>query len=505
MKILLLFILLTPPAFGGIYTHDNPCDPKYNNNITHMSSSDSKEHIALTADVVIYADTLCIQTDIITNGFELILNAKHLVFLPLKESGRNPTINVFTKENSVAPPVTFVDRSYAGRTYTGRVLVSSYDEADTLPPQAPVGRKGENGRVNLKDVIINTFKVTGQATLNPNGQKGGKGGKGATGYKAMNGIKGRDASGYASQSGWPALTCRHRRNHPASIGSNSGFNGLGGNGGEGGKGGDPLRFIVNIWEDYSQSQVFTVVPFNRDNGGEGGDPGDNGETGTAGRGGDGYTHQHKRCYVSEYGAGPGQVNRYGHTAGEGAKGKGIQDFIDRTGYKSLEVNYASEGITLKEDFMVLEKIEGVLRYNRTLMDAAALKIQALSEIKNENIGDDLKSEYKKTLALVSKYFNEVMRDYNRGFFGLLDKSYIDEDNDIENLRIKLDYLETQTKLQLTEYKKTCEKVIPRIKSSFSKDFISFATPSFCELDVINAPVSSIEFPNVLHLIIKRYN
>ncbi len=225
--------------------------PPSNNKDSNISSSPVKVgEISLSKDEIINWEERQ-ASKVITNGYELTINAKS-IDNPIEIISFNTNAPSGRSGRSGAPGVN-----------------GGAQQAGTNGEDGYHGLVGGNGK-DASPITVNIQgKLNAKLSIDNSGQRGGVGGSGGKG-----GPGGSGGQGEPSRQG--ILDCRSGPGHGA-PGGHGGQGGAGGNGGAGGTGG-PVT--VNV-SSKGANGLISVVSL----GGEGGNPGSGGPGGIAGSGG----------------------------------------------------------------------------------------------------------------------------------------------------------------------------------------------------------------------------
>lgn len=208
--------------------------------------------IHLTESTYLAADKVILSTQVITNGHELKIDTKELVF----NKAQNGSIIGF------AEPA-----AYGSKGYSGKLAARGTQGGD--------GRKGQLGTHGNKSpgsIIIFAEKIRGKIKIIANGEQGGAGGVGGDGAQGGKGHNGRNAE----------TNCAGK-DRKGKDGGRGAMGGLGGPGGDGGNGGAPVPVIL-ITND-NQPMVLKGIISTPGKAGEAGKPGFPGPPGEGGDGG----------------------------------------------------------------------------------------------------------------------------------------------------------------------------------------------------------------------------
>ena len=210
------------------------------------------EPVNLKETTYLAADKVIFSTQVITNGHELRIDTKELVF----NKSKNGSI------------IGFEDAASTGAVgFKGPLVTRGKQGSDGLK-----GQDGENGMKAPGPIIIFAESIKGKVNINASGQQGGQGGQGGSGARGGKGADGRDAK----------TNCRGRDRF-GKNGARGLMGGLGGQGGNGGLGGAavPVILITNELKPLGLKGVIATPGL----GGLAGEPGYPGPPGDGGDGG----------------------------------------------------------------------------------------------------------------------------------------------------------------------------------------------------------------------------
>lgn len=235
----------------------------------------SDEPVVLTEDTILAADSILIDTTIVTNGFQLRLDARTIMW------GKSGELVAFVK-----PPSKPATPPQAPRGQDGTPFPQSLGSPHSIRngkqgPSGVTGNPGVDGHQSPQPIILLAINSTGELRIDARGQMGGRGGDGGMGGNGGNGVRGRDGRcSCGSTSAW----CSSPGPSPANNGGTNGNGGKGGKGGTAGMGGNAVPLILAIGE-LERTLGDANVQVGPGSSGEPGDPGKPGKAGAAGRAG----------------------------------------------------------------------------------------------------------------------------------------------------------------------------------------------------------------------------
>lgn len=226
-----------------------------------------KAPLNMDSSLVIKTDRLILESDIISNGFKLDIEAREII---VKNNSKIKSFNGPVAPIALIPPVP--KNSGTQGCYACKPGGHSGDGGpgeDGKP-----GFRGLDGRNDPAPITVKTLSIEGELEVIGNGQNGGKGGKGGPGSKGGDGGNGQD--GYAEVS----KACERTR-VDGKNGGNGGPGGFGGPGGDGGNAGVNVALEILLPKNnfYYESKI--GLP------GLGGDVGELGPSGKPGSAGSG--------------------------------------------------------------------------------------------------------------------------------------------------------------------------------------------------------------------------
>lgn len=237
---------------------------------------DATEPIRLTEDTVLAADSILINSTIVTDGFQFRLDARTVTW------GASGEIVAFTEAPAKPPTPPQAPRGADGVPFPNSPgSPHSIRDGNQGPPGAP-GSPGVPGNQDPEPIFVVSIDTIGTVRVDARGQIGGKGGDGGQGGNGGNGVRGRDGS---CSCGSASVSCTSPHKVRANNGGTSGNGGKGGKGGTAGRGGDAVPLIMAIREiDLAlKSAEVQLGPGAPGDQGDPGKPGGVGSVGAAGR------------------------------------------------------------------------------------------------------------------------------------------------------------------------------------------------------------------------------
>ena len=234
----------------------------------------SEEPIILTGDTVLAADSILIDSTIVTNGFQFRLDARTITW------GASGEIVAFTEAPNKPPTPPQAPRGPDGVPFPNSLGSphSIRDGGHGLPGET--GNPGIPGSQNPGALVVVSIDTVGALRIDARGQLGGMGGDGGQGGNGGDGVRGRDGSCSCSTAGVSCSSFAGALNN----GGTSGNGGKGGKGGTAGRGGNAVPLILAIGEIETALETASIQ-LSPGSSGDPGKPGDIGSVGSVGAAG----------------------------------------------------------------------------------------------------------------------------------------------------------------------------------------------------------------------------
>lgn len=236
----------------------------------------------LKNDEVIRADQIVIDGPIFTHGYQLIVEARQVIFTekgsiqgysfcaPAQE--QSPSVAALTTESNLPTPLRVHPLGIKNHELTS---IGNDGVAGGAGNDGETGYCGMNGEKNPKPIYFFAAQVLGTPKIICEGQSGGVGGTG-----------GKGGAGGDGGPGGPAHATYNGSTSTAGRGGAGGRGGRGGKGGTGGKGGCAIPFVFLTNQSLKELDKRHLHSF-PGLGGQGGKPGLKGDPGRGGVGGKG--------------------------------------------------------------------------------------------------------------------------------------------------------------------------------------------------------------------------
>jgi hypothetical protein len=256
---------------GMVSFPDAPLLSDFFSTAKNHTQIDLTSEYVMKGDAILKADIIVIDAPIVTNGYQLKIDARNLKF---RKSGKIIGFKEPAQsENGIPsqPQKKTKGRSSYEAHHHGTPEKSFSGENGSVGDSGSTGFLGVDGKKDPSFVSVFGAEIH-NLVFELNGQEGGKGGIGGKGGDGGDGGDGSDADAKVAQlsqlAGW---------------GGDGGMGGQGGKGGTGGLGGSAIPLILLGLNTIDLKHIENNVGF----GGKGGDPGFPGGSGIPGRGGKG--------------------------------------------------------------------------------------------------------------------------------------------------------------------------------------------------------------------------